>query len=171
MDKELEPDRRREFLEVPSEWNGITERIIGAAMEVHTILGPGLLERMYEEALVYELGQRGLAVEQQFPVRIRYKEIDLSQQRLDLVVERLVVVELKAVERVSDVFLAQLVSYMRSARLPLGLLINFHTLHLKDGIYRRINQDAIPGLMPTQSNSPTLRPSVPSDTSAFNPTC
>lgn len=140
-------------------------------MEVHTILGPGLLERMYEDALVYELGLRGLSVEQQFPIRIRYKEIDLSQQRLDLVVERLVVVELKAVERVSDVFLAQLVSYMRSARLPLGLLINFHTLHLKDGIYRRINHYAIPDQKSSQSKFPSLRSSASSETSAFIPPC
>ena len=161
--------------EVPAEWNELTKRIIGCAMEVHSIIGPGLVERLYEDALVYELGLVGLRVERQVPFRLVYKGLALSEQRLDLVIEGLVVVELKSVERVHDAHLAQLVSYLRSANFPLGLLINFHGLHLKDNIHRRINPKAIPArhLMAwdaAQSHPPSLslRPSDPSASSAYS---
>lgn len=123
---------------VPAEWNAVTSRIIGCAMEVHSILGPSLLERLYEEAMVHELRQAGMHVECQVPIAVPYKGMRLEGQRVDLVVENLVIVELKSVERVADVHLAQLVSYLRSARMPLGLLINFNTMKLKDGLFRRI---------------------------------
>jgi len=123
---------------VPPEWNRISSMVIGAAMSVHSEIGPGLLERFYEVALEHELGLVGLRVRRQHPVRVGYKGVDLGLHVLDLVVEDLIVLELKAVEQVHDHHLAQLVSSMRLAKLPLGLLINFNVASLKDGLYRRI---------------------------------
>jgi GxxExxY protein len=128
--------------DVPPQWNALTRKIIGAAMEVHTILGPGLLERIYEDALVHELQLRGLAVARQVPVLINYKGLELPGQRLDVVVEELVVVENKAIADLTKCHLGQLVSYMRAARMPIGLLLNFHEFHLRDGIHRLLNRDA-----------------------------
>lgn len=139
--------------QVPEQWNVVTERIIGLAMEVHSVLGPGLLERLYEDAMVHELECAGMRVQRQYPVRLRYKEIELGEQRLDLVVNELIVIELKSIEKVSDVHLAQLVSYLRSAKLPLGLLINFNVPRLKEGLFRRINPAACPPCDVTQSSS------------------
>lgn len=130
--------------DAPPEWNRISESVLAAAFEVHSRLGPGLLERLYEQALVYELQQRGLRVARQVPIRIRYKEIELSGQTLDVVVEDLLIVERKSVERVPDVHLATLVSYLRASGLPLGLLINFNVPSLKQGIFRRVNSRRTP---------------------------
>lgn len=143
---ENQPGPAAEYLDaqVPTEWNELTKRVIGLAMEVHTQFGPGLLERLYEEALAFELQQSGFDVRRQHPVRVIYKTIELGEQRLDLVVNELAVIEIKAVHEVADVHLAQLVSYLKASRLPLGLLINFHELRLKDGIFRRINPTALP---------------------------
>lgn len=127
---------------VPDEWNALTRRIIGCAMEVHSHLGPGLLERLYEDALAFELKAAGIRVDRQVEVRIPYKGIVLAGQRLDLVVEGLVVLEIKAVAEVADVHLAQLVSYLRGADLPIGLLLNFHASRLKEGLFRRLNDRA-----------------------------
>lgn len=124
---------------VPDAWNQVTDRIISAAIEVHTLLGPGLLESLYEDALTHELRLRGITCERQRPIRLRYKDTQLGELRLDLVVEDLVIVEIKAVERIHDVHGAQLLSYLRSADLPIGLLINFHQAKLVDGITRRLN--------------------------------
>jgi GxxExxY protein len=124
---------------VPKEWNEITNQIIGAAIDVHSLLGPGLLESLYEQAMVHEIGDRGLRVERQRPIRVRYKTHELGNIRIDLVVEELVVVELKCIERLAPVHAAQLLSYLRSADLPLGLLINFNHVLLTDGVTRRIN--------------------------------
>ena len=126
-------------ISVPEEWNQITERIIGSAIEVHSALGPGLLESLYEEAVVHELRDRGLSLERQRPIRMRYKGHEIGNLRLDLLVEGLVIVELKCVERIADVHGAQLLSYLRSADLPIGLLINFNHTRLTDGITRRLN--------------------------------
>jgi len=154
--------------DVPEEWNRISEALIGAAMEVHTILGPGLLERLYEQALAHELERRGIPYQRQVPIRLRFKDIELEGQVLDFVVADLLVVELKSVERVHEVHLSQLYSYMRSARLPLGLLINFNVPHLKDGIFRRVlsRNTPVPSILLSQDLAP--RPSAPSDTSAFS---
>lgn len=130
--------------QVPAEWNLITERIIGCAIEVHSHLGPGLLERLYEVAMIHELRESGLDVVAQVPVTLRYKSIDLPEQRLDLVVNDLVIVELKSVEAVHEIHLAQLLSYLRSINRPLGLLINFNVPLLVKGVHRRINGRAIP---------------------------
>lgn len=125
--------------EVPEAWNELTSRIIAAAMEVHSRLGPGQLEKIYERAMVIELKHRGLNPAQQVPVRVSYRGESLGELVLDLVVSDLVVVELKAVVAVADVHLAQLTSYLRLADYPLGLLINFNCALLKDSISRRIN--------------------------------
>lgn len=135
----FDPDR----MGIPDAWNAVTQSVIGAAMKVHSALGPGLLERLYEDALCHELSLRDVEFERQYPIRLQYKGIDLSPQRVDLVVGGLVVVELKSVETVHDIHLAQMLSYMRSADLPLGLLINFNHLMLRDGIHRRINSRAL----------------------------
>lgn len=124
--------------DVPAEWNRLSEAVIGAAMEVHSALGPGLLERLYEQAMDHELDIRGLARRRQYPICMKYKGIELGEQFVDLVVGDILVVELKSVERVHDAHLAQLVSYMRSGRFPLGLLINFNCARLKDGMFRRV---------------------------------
>jgi GxxExxY protein len=145
---------------IPARWNATTERVIACAMEVHTRLGPGLAERLYEDALLYELSRAGLAVRRQVVVRVPYKDIVLSELRLDLVVGGGVVVELKCVEHVSDLHLAQLLGYLRAGGMPVGLLINFHTLRLRDGIFRRVWSRGAPVIA-----SETSAPAV---TSAFN---
>ena len=113
-------------------------------MEVHTYLGPGLLEGLYEDALCVELASTGLPFERQIEAIVEYKGVPLRGQRLDIVVDRTIIVELKSVERVQDVHKAQLLSYLRMAKLPLGLLINFNTAHLRDGLSRILNERAIP---------------------------
>jgi GxxExxY protein len=122
---------------LPAEINKISESIIGAAIEVHRALGPGMLEKLYREALQHELLIRHHAVKQEVPIDFAYKGIRLVGQRLDLLVDGMVVVELKAVTKVDDVHLAQLTSYLRSGGYPLGLLLNFHVPVLKQGIFRR----------------------------------
>lgn len=117
----------------------ITDKIIGAAIEVHRVLGPGLLESAYEECLCHELELRGLAFQRQVQLPVRYKEVLLNcGYRLDLVVAEAVVVELKAVERLEPVHEAQLLTYLRLSQLRVGLLINFNVALLKQGIVRRV---------------------------------
>ncbi len=127
---------------VDPDWNRITHRVIGCAMQVHSELGSGFAERVYEDAMEYELRREGLRFGRQVETPVRYKDVLLSTQRIDRVVEDLIVVELKAVEAVPDAHLAQLVNYLRAADLPLGLLINFNVRSLKEGIFRRINDAA-----------------------------
>ncbi len=127
--------------DIPRELNELADRVIGAGIEVHRELGPVLLERSYEVALVHELGLRGIAVAQQVDIAMSYKGIELPGQRLDLVVEEKIVIELKAVESVAAVHMAQLVSYLRAGKFPLGLILNFNVPVLKDGIHRRINKN------------------------------
>jgi GxxExxY protein len=115
----------------------LTERIIGAAIEVHRHLGPGLLESTYGHCLAYELEQLGLKVEQQKPLPLVYKEISLEHgYRLDLLVENQVVVELKTVEHFTDVHEAQILTYLKLSKCKVGLLINFDVKLLKNGIRR-----------------------------------
>jgi GxxExxY protein len=118
--------------------NKITERIIGCAIEVHRHLGPGLLESVYEAALCVEFDEIGLHYERQKILPVTYKRRRLGEFRVDLLVENTVVVELKSVERFDPVFSAQLLSYMKLGGYKLGLLINFNTRLLKDGIKRLI---------------------------------
>ena len=120
--------------------NEISERLVGAAIEVHRTLGPGLLEGVYEEALCHELHQRGIHFECQKPVPIDYKGVKLATDlRLDLLVEEKVIVDLKAKERMTDKDLAKTLTYPRLTNKRLGLNINFHEPRLVDGIERIVN--------------------------------
>jgi len=121
--------------------NALTEEIIGAALEVHRELGPGLLENAYLTCLTVELLYRGLSLERQKALPIVYKDqrVDCGY-RLDLVVEGLVIVEIKAIERLERVHSVQLLSYLRFAKCPVGLLFNFHAGFLtRDGLRRVVN--------------------------------
>jgi GxxExxY protein len=116
----------------------ITEQVIAAAIEVHTTLVPGLLESVYEECMAYELASRALRLRRQVQVPVTYGDRRLDCGfRVDLLVEDEVVVELKAVDRIRPIHEAQLMTYLRLAAKPVGLLINFNVLRLKDGIVRR----------------------------------
>ena len=120
--------------------DSITRRIIGAAIEVHRRLGPGLLESAYQICLAFELRQMGLEVEEQRPLPVIYREVKLDcGYRLDLVVEDSVVVEIKAVEQLAPIHDAQLLSYLRLSGKRVGLLINFHIRVLKNGLKRIVN--------------------------------
>jgi len=120
--------------------NDLSKKIIGAAIEVHRILGPGLLESAYEECTYHELSMQEVALERQVPLSIRYKSKDLDcGYRLDLVVGELVIVEFKAVERIEPIHEAQLLTYLKLSNVWLGLLINFNVPVLKDGIRRIVN--------------------------------
>jgi GxxExxY protein len=117
--------------------NEISGAIVDAAMKVHSALGPGLLESAYAACLRHELIKRGLTVASEVPVPVVYDGIKLEAgYKLDLLVEDTVVVELKAIEALAPIHQAQIISYLKLAHKPIGLLINFHSLHLKDGIKR-----------------------------------
>jgi GxxExxY protein len=121
--------------------NEISGKIIGAAIEVHRVLGPGLLESIYEDALCHELHLRGLQFKRQQSVPIPYKGIKLgSDLRLDLLVEDKVIVDLKAKEELSTIDKPKLLSYLRLSDKRLGLIINFHVEVLRDGIFRVVNK-------------------------------
>lgn len=120
--------------------NELTYQIRGAVFDVYNALGPGLLESVYEEALCFELEQRGLKVNRQVEVPINYKGNTLrTSLRLDILVEERVVVELKSVEEMKPVFCKQILTYLRLLDLHLGLLINFNTADLKESIQRIVN--------------------------------
>ncbi len=120
--------------------NELSNRVIGLAIEVHKTLGPGLLESAYRECLYYDLVGSGFHVEKEKPMPIAYKDIKLDHgYRIDLLVERKLVIELKTVEFFTDVHTAQVLTYLRLGNYKLGLLINFHVALLKDGIKRIIN--------------------------------
>ena len=115
----------------------LTDLIIGSAMMVHSALGPGLLESVYETCLEYELNSLGLSVERQKPLPVRYKNIILNDgMRIDIVVNNLVIVELKCVDKLQPVHDAQLFTYLKLSGIRTGLLLNFYTKLLKDGIKR-----------------------------------
>ena len=119
--------------------NLITGRIIDAALKVHTALGPGLLESAYEACLVHELNKRGFKTEAQLCLPVFYDGVKNNLgYRIDLLVEKQIIVELKAIEKLHPVHKAQLLSYLKLGKKNLGLLLNFGELHLKDGIERII---------------------------------
>ena len=119
--------------------NRITEGVIGAAIEVHRHLGPGLLESAYEDCLAHELTLRGIAFERQKPLPLEYKGLKLPcAYRLDLLVEGQVVAEIKAADGVAPIHEAQVLTYLRIGGWKVGLLINFHVPRLKDGIRRLV---------------------------------
>lgn len=117
--------------------NEISGAVVDAAMKVHSALGPGLLESAYAICLKHELVKRGFKVASEVPLPVIYDGVRLEAgYRLDLVVEDTVVVELKAIEALAPIHQAQIISYLKLSSKPIGLLINFHSLHLKDGIKR-----------------------------------
>ena len=122
------------------EYNRITDAIIGAAIEVHRQLGPGLLESAYEACLAYELIQRGVKIERQKELPLKYKEVALDcGYRMDLLVADSVVVEIKAAEHVSPLHEAQVISYLKLSGCKVGLLINFNATTLIGGVRRLVN--------------------------------
>ena len=121
------------------EVNVVTGEIVRAAMTVHTALGPGLLESVYRRCLCHELEKRGLHVVPEKPIQIRYDGIDMGTGlRLDLLVENLVIVELKSVEKMLPLHQSQLLSYLKLSKVRTGLLINFNVRHLRHGIKRMV---------------------------------
>jgi GxxExxY protein len=119
------------------ETNEITSKVIGIAYKVHSSLGPGLLESSYKECLFYKLGKEGLFVEKEKPIPLCFEQVRLDcGYRLDLLVERKVVLELKAVEALNEIHLAQVLTYLKLGGFKVGLLINFNVLHLREGIRR-----------------------------------
>lgn len=114
----------------------VTESIIAAAIEVHRCLGPGLLEAIYEEALCIEFELRGIPYERQVPMDVVYKGHRIAGERLELLVQNEVVVELKSVSKLPDVAIAQVISYLKASGLKRGLLINFGQIRLVDGVKR-----------------------------------
>jgi len=121
--------------------NDITNAIIGAAIKVHTQIGPGLLESAYQECLSYELTKAGFKVEKEKEIPLVYEEVHLEcGYRVDLLVEDMVIVELKVVKHLEEVHMAQLLTYLKLANCKIGLLLNFNEYRLKDGIRRMINK-------------------------------
>lgn len=119
--------------------NEIAHRVIGLALQVHTAIGPGLLESAYKECLYYKIQKSGLWVEKEKPMPLIFEEVKLEcGYRIDLLVENRLVIELKAVEALNEVHLAQTLTYMRLGKFKLGLLINFNVPRLKEGIRRLI---------------------------------
>ena len=121
--------------------NEISYKIIGAAIEVHKNLGVGLLENAYETALVYELQKLGFDVKQQYSLPLNYKDIEIQNAyRIDVLVENKVIIEVKSVMELHPIHFAQTKTYLKFTNLKLGLLINFKTQLLKDGIHRIVNK-------------------------------
>lgn len=144
------------------EHEALTSKIIGAAICVHRELGPGLLESAYEACLAHELAEQGLAFRRQVSLPVRYRGIEVDAgYRLDFVVEDAVVVELKAVDALSPVHEAQLLTYLRLSAYHVGLLMNFNVARLRDGVIRRAltRTPSAPSTPPTQI--PPLRPLRP----------
>jgi GxxExxY protein len=126
---------------IPMTENEIAREIVDAAFKIHTKLGPGLLESVYERVLVYELTKRGFAVLKQHPIPVIYEELEFEEGfRADLIVEGKVIVELKSIEKVAPVHKKQLQTYLRLADKRLGLLINFGACLIKEGITRIANR-------------------------------
>lgn len=120
--------------------NDLSQIIIGCAIKVHTALGPGLLESAYEECMYYEMIKAGMRVEKQKPLPLVYENVRLEiGYRVDLIVENTVIIEVKAVEALNDVHLAQVLTYLKLSNNKLGLLINFNVARVKDGIRRVVN--------------------------------
>lgn len=118
----------------------LTGAVIDAAMRVHTVLGPGLLESVYEACLAHELENRGLGIERQLALPIRYGDVSIDAgYRIDLLVNERLIVELKAVEKLLPVHQAQLLSYLKLSNRKIGLLLNFNVVHLREGIKRLVN--------------------------------
>lgn len=121
--------------------NELSHVVIGLALEVHTALGPGLLERSYQECLYHKISKAGIIVEKQKAISLVFEEVRLEcGYRLDLLVENKLVVEIKSVLEMNEIYFAQMLTYLRLGNYRLGLLINFNVLHLKDSIRRVVNR-------------------------------
>lgn len=121
--------------------NEISSQIIGAAIEVHKFLGPGLLESSYEACLLFELRQKGLNVKSQVPLPVSYKGLLLEAgYRIDILVEEKVIIEVKAVDKLAEIHTAQILTYLKLTKLKLGLVINFNTVKVIEGLKRVVNQ-------------------------------
>ena len=122
------------------ELNEITNMVIGAAMKIHSAIGPGVLESVYRKCLQHELSKLGLSVQTEVKLPVLYDGLVLeSGYRLDLLVQNQVVIELKCVDALLPIHKAQLLTYLRLANKPVGLLLNFHVVHMRDGIRRILN--------------------------------
>ena len=129
-------DQTRTFAEPSPELDGLAYGVIGAAIEVHRVLGPGFLEGVYEEALCVELRSHGVAFARQVPISLTYKGHAVGEARMDLIVDKRLLVELKAVDRITSVHVAQALSYLKATGLTLALVVNFNVPLLRDGIRR-----------------------------------
>jgi GxxExxY protein len=117
----------------------LTGKVIECAIEVHRALGPGLLESAYEECLCYELKTARLAIQRQVPLPVRYKEVQLDcGYRLDVVVEQCLILELKTVEKLVPIHEAQLLTYLKLSGMKTGLILNFHSAVMRDGVKRMV---------------------------------
>jgi GxxExxY protein len=121
---------------LPAETDRLLGKIIGCGINIHRVLGPGFVEGIYDDAMVIELELAGLQFQSQVPVTVTYRGRPLRQQRIDLIVEHTVIVELKAVERLDRVHHAQLMSYLKATGIKVGLLMNFNASYLKAGLKR-----------------------------------
>lgn len=120
--------------------NSISEKIIGCSIEVHRALGPGLLESAYVECLAFELKKSNLSIEREKPIPLFYKDVQLDcSYRADIIVEDRVIIEAKAVQALTDLHIAQVLTYLKLTECRLGLLINFNALRLKDGLKRIVH--------------------------------
>jgi GxxExxY protein len=136
------------------ELNELSGRIIAAALKVHTAIGPGVLESVYQTCLLHELKKAGLAVQAQAALPVVYDGLHLdSGYRIDLLVEDTVIVELKCVEALLPIHKAQLLTYLRLANKPLGLLLNFNVVHLREGIKRLLNNKYPKAIAAAQGNN------------------
>ena len=128
------------FLPIPEQTEAVAKDVVDAAIKVHTALGPGLLESVYEACLIHELKSRGLNIDSQISLPVIYEGMKIEAGiRLDLLAEKRVIIEIKAVEELLPIHRAQLLTYLKLTGTRLGLLINFNTIHLRDGINRIIN--------------------------------
>lgn len=138
MNRQEAKDAKSLFIEPPAHLDGMAHRVIGAAIEVHRHLGPGFLEAVYEEALAVELTLREIPFRRQRPLSVGYKGHDVGEARPDFIVEDQLIVEVKAVASLAPIHKAQVISYLKAADQPLGLLLNFKTHVLKNGGIQRV---------------------------------
>jgi len=134
------PLSKGRMLQLKMTYNELSYSVVGAAMKVHRELGPGLLEKAYQECLCYEIAQLGLCVEKEVAMPLKYRGVKLECGfRMDLLVEKRLVVETKSVSELNEIHFAQLLSYLKQGDFRMGLLINFNTLILKNGVRRVVN--------------------------------
>jgi GxxExxY protein len=143
------------------ELNDVTRTIVLSAIKVHTTIGPGLLESAYEACLTYELAKTGLEVQRQIPIPLIYDGIDMGiGYRLDLLVAKIAIVEVKAVENILPIHRAQVLSYLRPTKIRVGLLLNFNVRRMVDGINRLI-LDPVTSVSPVVNERSICQPSRP----------